>query len=185
MNKQKTKYIKDKMVDTKNNWKFLKQYNKCKKSRPPDRLNCNGKMLSSPKELANIANNFFISKIEKIRRGFTPDEITPIEILEKLVPKNPNSFQIPMITIQQTIEIIDKIPNSSSVGHDNINNKFIKKIKLKIAPYITHLINTILYTKIYPQIYKITRILPLSKSGMDPIFIENYRPISNLGLLEK
>ena len=101
INKQKTKYIKDKMVDTKNNWKFLKQYNKCKKSRPPDRLNCNGKMLSIPKELANIANNFFISKIEKIRRGFTPDEITPIEILEKLVPKNPNSFQIPIITIQQ------------------------------------------------------------------------------------
>ena len=44
----KTNYISNKMKDTKNNWKFLKQYNKCKKTRPPDRLNCNSRMVTNP-----------------------------------------------------------------------------------------------------------------------------------------
>ena len=90
-----------------------------------------------------------------------------------------------MITIQQTIDMIDKIPNSTAVGHDDLNNKFIKKIKHTIAPYVAHLINTILYTKIYPQIYKITRILPLSKPSTDTNFIENFRPVSNICSIEK
>ena len=65
------------MKDTKNNWKFLKQYNKCKKSRPPDRLNYNGTMVTNPQEISNIANNYSISKLEKIRLGFTKDDSTP------------------------------------------------------------------------------------------------------------
>ena len=43
----------------------------------------------------------------------------------------------------------------------------------------------IILTKIYPHIYKITRILPLSKPSTDPNFIENFRPISNLCSIEK
>ena len=173
------------MGNNSNNWKFLKNFNKCKKSRPPDRLNYNGKIITNPYEISNIANNYFISKVEKIRRNFKRDNISPIEILENLIPKSNTTFHIPPITIAQTIEIVDKIPNSSTTGHDDINNEFIKKIKHIVAPHITHLINTILLTKKFPFIYKITRVLPLSKISTDTNFIENYRPISNLCCIEK
>ena len=56
----KTEYIKSKMTDNKNNWKFLKKFNKCSKSKPPDRLIHNGIPITNPIELANMANNFFI-----------------------------------------------------------------------------------------------------------------------------
>ena len=103
------------MKNNKNNRKFVKQFNKCNKTRPPDRLNINGRVTNNPYEIANIANNYFISKVEKIRRGFTEENITPIEILEKLIPKKVNitNFHIPPITINQTIEIINKLPNSN------------------------------------------------------------------------
>ena len=62
---------------------------------------------------------------------------------------------------------------------------FFKKAKYKVAPHITHLISSILITSKYPDIYKISRILPLSKPDKDKQLIEGYRPISNLCAIEK
>ena len=56
-----------------------------------------------------------------------PDSIGSMEILEFLIPKCNSSFYIPEITLQQTLEIIEKLPNTNSVGHDHINNKFLKR----------------------------------------------------------
>ena len=50
---------------------------------------------------------------------------------------------------------------------------------------MAHLINTIIRTKKFPQIFKISRILPLSKPHLDKNLISSYRPINNLCCLEK
>ena len=63
--------------------------------------------------------------------------------------------------------------------------KFLKKCKIKLAPHITHMINTILITKKFPRIFKISRIFPLSKPTLDRNFMESYRPVNNLCCLEK
>ena len=55
----------------------------------------------------------------------------------------------------------------------------------KIAPHITHLINTILRTKNFPKILKVSRILPLSKPLLNHLDISSYRPINNLCCVEK
>ena len=55
----------------------------------------------------------------------------------------------------------------------------------KIAPHITHLINTILRTKNFPKIPKVSRILPLSKPLLNHLDISSYRPINNLCCVEK
>ena len=81
--------------------------------------------------------------------------------------------------------LINKAKNSNSSGYDDINMKFLKKCKIKLAPHITHMINTILITKKFPRIFKISRILPLSKPTLDRNFMESYRPVNNLCCLEK
>ena len=124
------------------------------------------KTINNGSELANIANNYFISKIEKIIRQITSENITPMAILEFLIPKSTAKFHIFEISLKETITIIDKLSSTNSAGHDNINNKFLKKIKHKIAPHTRHLINSIIRSKIYPIIYKLTQILPLSKPLM-------------------
>ena len=81
--------------------------------------------------------------------------------------------------------MINKAKNSNSSGYDDINMKFLKKCKIKLAPHITHMINTILITKKFPRIFKISRILPLSKPTLDKNFMESYCPVNNLCCLEK
>ena len=54
-----------------------------------------------------------------------------------------------------------------------------------LAPHITHLINSILKTATYPLIYKISKILPLSKPGKNTLLPDSYRPINNLPVIEK
>ena len=181
----KSKYLKSKLTQKNNNWKFLKQYNKQEKCSPPMSIVINGNNMTSPKEIANISNNYFIQKIEKIRNEFFNDIVSPMEIVNKLIPRVEENLDIPLISIKQTIQLINNTKNSNSTGHDDINNKFLKKCKIKIAPHITHLINSILITKNFSKIYKISKILPLSKPDLDKNLISSYRPINNLCCVEK
>ena len=71
------------------------------------------------------------------------------------------------------------------MGHDDITFKIIKKLADEIAPHLCHLINSILYTETFPDIYKISRILPISKPGLPTDNIALYRPINNLPAVEK
>ena len=58
-------------------------------------------------------------------------------------------------------------------------------MKNEISPHLTHMINTILTTNTVPDIFKISRILPISKPGKPLTEIDSYRPINNLTCLEK
>ena len=181
----KREFLKQKFNDNKNQWKFLKNFQGKNKQHPPNNICQNGKQITSPKDIATIANDFFIDKIEKIRKTFTPSSVDPIDVLNTLIPRNKNEFKIPKITLSATQKIIKKLKNSNSTGHDDINNKIIKKIGNQIAPHIMHMINTIIDKNTIPKIFKISRILPLNKPDKNETLIDSYRPINNLPCLEK
>ena len=77
------------------------------------------------------------------------------------------------------------MPSSNSTGHDLCSIKVYKKLADKISPHITHLINSIINTSVYPRILKISKITPTIKQDKDPLFADSYRPINNLCTLEK
>ena len=108
-----------------------------------------------------------------------------MEILKVLIPSNQNQFILPYITINETILLIKQLKSSNSTGHDDISSKILKKIGSEIAPHITHLINSIIKTSIYPEIFKISKINPVCKPDKNPNLIESYRPINNLPIIEK
>ena len=135
--------------------------------------------------ICNIANNYFIEKIKAIRREFLPSLMDPINILKFLKPRNINTLVIPEITCQETAKFIKNLKSSHATGHDNLNSKLLKKMSHLISPHITHLINCCIRTNKFPIIYKIARILPLLKKNKNNSNIENYRPISNLCVIEK
>ena len=182
---EKTKYIETKFQNKGTQWKFLKQFNKNEKQQVPNNITFNNKHVTSPKEIAKIANNFFIDKIIQIRNGFTTSEVNPIDILSSLIPRCTNEFELPFITIEETKQLIKKFKNPYSVGHDDINNKIIKKVGDVLAPHITHMINSIIKSSTIPTIFKVSRILPISKPQKSLNNIESYRPLNNLVCLEK
>jgi len=63
--------------------------------------------------------------------------------------------------------------------------KIYKMINSRISPHITHLINSIINTGVYPKILKISRITPIKKPDKPDDDIDSYRPINNLATLEK
>ena len=75
--------------------------------------------------------------------------------------------------------------SSNSTGHDLSSIKIYKLINSRISPHITHLINCIIKTGVYPKILKISRITPIKKPDKPQHDIDSYRPINNLATLEK
>ena len=75
--------------------------------------------------------------------------------------------------------------NSNSVGCDSISMNIIKKLDNYIIPQIHVMINSVIRSGIFPDIFKTTRIIPVSKPGKPLDDIDSYRPINNLCTLEK
>merc|ERR1712177_35322 len=65
------------------------------------------------------------------------------------------------------------------------NIKIIKKLCPAIIPHITHLVNSIIHTEIYPTVLKVSRISPILKPEKRSKIMDSYRPINNLSAVEK
>ena len=61
----KTEYIRNKFNNNSTQWKFLKTFNNKNKQQIPSNITHNGKQVTSPKEIATIANNFLLKKLIK------------------------------------------------------------------------------------------------------------------------
>ena len=89
-----------------------------------------------------------------------------------------------MFTKDYTIKAIDNLENKNSSGHDGISNTLLKTIKNDISQSLTIIINQMLTTGIFPDAFKLSKVLPLFKKG-DSSLLVNYRPISLLPTISK
>ena len=94
------------------------------------------------------------------------------------------NLQFKCITEETTIKAIDKLENESSFGYDGISNKLLKVIKFNISKSLTIIINQMLTTGIFPDAFKVAKIIPIFKKG-DSSLLVNYRPISLLPTISK
>jgi hypothetical protein len=94
-------------------------------------------------------------------------------------------YEIPEVNNDIVLEILKDLPNKQSTGHDNISLKMIKSVIWILLPHIVALINIIVNTSIFPNCWKISKVIPIYKgSGVknDP---NNFRPISLLSVMSK
>lgn len=81
--------------------------------------------------------------------------------------------------------MIKSFKGSNSLGHDTCSIKIYKKLCNRLAPHITHFINVIINSAIYPGIVKVSKLMPQIKSEKDPNKIYSFPPINNLQTLDK
>ncbi len=86
--------------------------------------------------------------------------------------------------VEPLINILNKLKNKSSYGHDGISNKLIKYSINKIINPLTSIINKSLETGIVPKQLKVAKVIPIHKK-LDPRLLNNYRPISLLPSFSK
>lgn len=92
-------------------------------------------------------------------------------------------FSFTLTTVNEVESVLFSI-KSQSVGCDNISHKMLMLCCPHILPVITHIVNTCLLDNIFPDCWKISRIVPLAKNS-SPASFNDLRSISILSLLSK
>ena len=135
-------------------------------------------------ELAECFNNFFISKINKIRDNLTANQVQLPQLFasyENAVPCM-NTFR--MLSEDDVSMMVRKSP-AKSCKADPIPTALLKEILPDIIPLLRAVVNKSLQTGTFPDDLKVALVRPqLKKINLD-LIEKNYRPVSNLQFIGK
>ena len=137
LEKKKRSFFREKIDENKGNpkgvWKALKSLSGT--SKPRVRINeitTENEVVSDESVFANELNEYFVNILEQI--GNNNDAGVDFENtkLKNFVHSRLNVdtvYNIPLLTIKQTIAIIDKISSNKASGYDGLSVRVLKKIK--------------------------------------------------------
>ena len=136
----------------------------------------------SPESLPDKFNEFFVHKIDEIRRSFDPD---------RPIPTNPVEFsgtafaEFQLVT-EDFVKTVLKEMTKKSCDLDPIPTSVLYDCLDEIIPIVTSIMNKSLSSGIVPQCFKHALVKPLlKKASLDPNCLKHYRPVSNLPFLAK
>jgi len=146
----------------------------------------NGKTITDDKEKAETMNEFFIEKVELLRGQINPKQIeNPLQKLKQACQWKNRNFQFKKVTKKEVERIISKMKKSSSSGVDGISSMHVKIVKKELAPALTILINSSLTEGVFPDCFKLAKIVCIFKNKGERSDKKNYRPVSNLAFFGK
>ena len=131
-------------------------------------------------------NDFTIFFKEKLRQTVSASMSSTGYMLSQCPDKtNPNMTQFQMITYKNIEDIIQHL-KPSSCCLDILPTDFFKNVSICLAPDLLQIVNTSLFSGIFPQALKTAVIKPiLKKNNLDTSLMDNYRLISNLPFLSE
>ena len=153
-----------------------------KRENLPNFFKQNQDILNDPSDIANGFNDFFA--------GIGPQlaaEVQPASRSYQSYMKDcETTFKFSSISEASILNVIKKLKPKTSAGLDCVSNKLLKRIAPLIINPLHYLINLSLETGFVPQQIKVSKIIPLFKTGSgDKNNFSNYRPISILSSFAK
>lgn len=128
-------------------------------------------------------NDFFINMAENIIKTLPDSEHCATDFLKE-VPKFNNSFFLEPTCEEEIRKVILNLKNSDCFDIYDLNSKIIKEtIEILVKP-LTELINLCFSQGIFPDVFKVTKVIPIHKKG-DQSVADNYRPISIVPIFGK
>ena len=130
---------------------------------------------------ADCLNDFYISKIAKIRSG-----ITSTSINNPMGLSSPPVFAFKFPNAGKVAKVMASLKNTRAIGEDGIGVEALKKGISALAGPIAHLVRVSLVTSRVPDGFKAATITPVfkgkRKSPTDPA---SYRPVAILPAMSK
>ena len=147
-------------------------------SRTISSLVINNQEVTDASEIAEGMNEFFTNIGEKLAESIPhTDSVPNLDI-------NEFSMYLYPVTVDEVKQIVSNLKPKKSSGYDGISNNVLKELSHEILTHLTIIINESFKTGVFPDIMKISKVIPLFKNGdkRDP---SCYRPISLLMSLSK
>ena len=160
-----------------------------KEGGPPTALVKESRIVSSPAEIAELQIHFFKEKIRKLNDDLPATQTDPPETLEAAIRKwgnradNRTEFRLRKIIELETVELIAKLGNTTSFGHDRLITLTLKLVAGHIS---RHIINCSIKQNKFCNRWKIGKLIPLLKSKkLSRVEPSSYCPISLLPVVSK
>lgn len=130
---------------------------------------------------------------DTLERTFTPnddpsniDKIIEVEeAVENLDLLSTPDADIDLCSPSEIRSIASKLNNTKAPGLDGLPNIVFKELSKKALAYLTKIYNSMLKLRYFSTVLKKSKIILFAKPGKDPMFPQNYRPISLLSALCK
>lgn len=138
--------------------------------------------ITDARGIANSLNSYFTSIGENLisTQNFTPS--TSNNCPDLTDDLRDSCFQFEPVTVADISKRLKSLKTCTATGHDNIPAKVVKIASNGIADSVTSLVNSSLFSGIFPDKWKIARVSPLFK-GNPASDRDNFRPISVLASL--
>jgi len=152
---------------------FWNLINSTRKNRQKiDNMTLNGKDYAGDGIIANAFANFFKSVFNDSPNRFYSDDV----VLNYFTA---GCLSIDSLSISELHYGFKNMKAKKSSGPDLIPTYILKSLRDQVKYPLLFIFNLSLKTSIFPDAWKLTKVIPLHKKG-DKSMIENYRPISIL-----
>ena len=120
-------------ADTGKLWKNILGWLNWSSTSSPTKLLSNGNLETSPLQMAEIQNKYYIDKVHTIRNDLQGHNKDPLDLLKNKLEGNQATFSTQSISPDQVEKIITQLKNSKSSGLDNLDTYILKLAKSVIV----------------------------------------------------
>ena len=139
-------------------------------------------IIEDPLQVAEKFNMFFKEKIEKLEANINKNpNIDPLSELKKKLKHSKLKFSLRTVKEKEVLKIMKALKGKRSYGLDGITSEILKIGAEVLVIPLTWIINTSITTGIFPEEWKISKIIPLFKKG-NRRTTKNYRPVALLSV---
>lgn len=152
-------------------WKIIKKFYSSTGNKSGSIMRVEALGGREPDEIANEFNNYFQSAPAEVVAS-----IPEIPLENKILANTETMFLSP-VTDSEVVTIVSRLKNKYSAGPDDLAPVIIKEFGGYLAEILTYLINLSFERGVFPEMLKISSIVPVYKRGPtdDP---GNYRPVA-------
>ena len=134
-------------------WKTAKSFMGWKSTGTPTQLKVNNQLVTSAKKIAQLMNEFFLDKVNRIRASMPAAEFDTTKI-QNAMENKACRLQFSQVTVLKVKKLLKGLSNSRSTGVDELDNFSVKIAADYIAQPLHHIVTLSLLQSRFPTSWK-------------------------------